>query len=53
MVGAVTVMLAVPDLVGSSVDVAVTVTVSAVLGAVKAPAEVIVPALAVHETPEP
>lgn len=50
--GAVTVMLADPDLVESSVDVAVTVTDPVVLGAVKTPALVILPALALQETLE-
>jgi len=49
--GAVTVTLAVPYLVESSVEVAVMVAVPVVDG-VKTPAEVIVPPLAVQVTPE-
>jgi hypothetical protein len=48
--GSVTVMVAVPDLVASCVEVAVTVTVPAVPGAVKSPEELIVPALALQVT---
>ena len=52
--GAVTVMVAVPDLVGSSVEVAVMVTVVALAGAVYAPVTaLIVPALATQETAAP
>jgi len=50
--GSVTVMVAVPDLLPSCVEVAVTVTVPAALGAVKSPEELIVPALALHVTAE-
>jgi hypothetical protein len=50
--GVVTVTVAVPDLVVSWTDVAVTVTVPAVAGAVNAPEELIVPALADHVTDE-
>jgi hypothetical protein len=48
--GSVTVMVAVPDLVAACVEVAVTVTVPAVLGAVKSPKELIVPTLALQVT---
>ena len=50
--GSVTVMVAVPDLVAACVEVAVTVTVPAVLGAVKSPEELIVPALTLQVTAE-
>jgi hypothetical protein len=50
--GAVTFMGAVPDLLVSWVDVAVTVTVPAVVAAVNSPEELIVPALALQVTPE-
>ena len=50
--GAVTVIVAVPDLDVSSVDVAVIVTEPALLGAVKTPDELIVPALALQVTAE-
>ena len=50
--GSVTVMVAVPDLLASCVEVAVTVTVPAVLGAVRRPDELIVPALALQVTTE-
>lgn len=43
---------AVPDFVASAVEVAVTVTVPVVLGAVNIPEELIVPAEAVHVTDE-
>ena len=49
--GAVTVTLVVPNLVVSSVDVAVTVTVPVAEG-VNTPAEVIVPTVVDHVTPE-
>jgi uncharacterized membrane protein YqaE (UPF0057 family) len=48
--GAVTATDAAPDFVGSCTDVAVTVTVCAVAGAVNTPAALILPALAVHVT---
>ena len=49
-----TVTVAVPDLVVSCVEVAVTVTdvIEATIGAVNKPADVIDPALAVHDTAE-
>ena len=47
-----TVTVVVPDLVVSCVDVAVIVTELALLGAVKLPEELIVPALALHVTAE-
>jgi len=47
-----TVTVAVPDLLGSSLLVAVTVTVAAELGAVKSPFELIDPLLAFHVTVE-
>lgn len=47
-----TVTFAVPDLVVSCIDVAVTVTLPAVLGAVRSPDELIVPALALQVTVE-
>jgi small basic protein len=50
--GAVTLTVAVPDLVVSCVDVAVTVTLPAVLGAVRSPDELMVPALALQVTVE-
>jgi hypothetical protein len=50
--GAVTVTVAVPFLVVSWTDVAVTVAVPAVAGAVNNPEELIVPALADHVTDE-
>lgn len=50
--GKTTVTVAVPDLVGSCDEVAVTVTVPAALGAVRTPDELIVPALAVQVTEE-
>ncbi|MGA2085749.1 MAG: hypothetical protein ABSG60_09550 [Terracidiphilus sp.] len=49
--GGVTVMLALPDLVESSVEVAVMVAVPVAEG-VKTPAEVMVPPVAVQLTPE-
>jgi small basic protein len=49
---AVTATVAVPDLVVSWVEVAVMVTVPAVLGAVRSPEELIVPALALQLTAE-
>jgi len=53
MVGAeVTVTVAVPDLLVSCADVAVTVTLPAVLEAVRSPEELIVPALALQLTLE-
>jgi hypothetical protein len=54
MVGgaAVTVTVVLPALVESWTDVAVTVTVLAVPGAVNNPEELIVPALALHVTAE-
>jgi small basic protein len=48
----VTATIAVPDLLVSCVDVAVTVTLPAVLGAVRTPDELIVPALALQVTVE-
>jgi small basic protein len=50
--GAVTFTVAVPDLVVSCVDVAVTVTLPAVLGAVRSADELMVPALALQVTVE-
>jgi hypothetical protein len=50
--GAVTFTVAVPDLVVSCVDVAVTVTLPAALGAVRSPDELMVPALALQVTVE-
>jgi hypothetical protein len=50
--GAVTFTVAVPDLVASCIDVAVTITLPAVLGAVKSPEELTVPALAPQVTAE-
>jgi hypothetical protein len=50
--GAVTFTVAVPDLLVSCVDVAVTVMLPAVPGAVRSPDELIVPALAVQVTVE-
>jgi hypothetical protein len=50
--GAVTFTVAVPDLVASCIDVAVTITLPAVLGAVKSPEELTVPALAPQVTVE-
>jgi hypothetical protein len=50
--GSVTPTVALPDLVVSCVDVAVTVTLPAALGAVKRPEELIVPALAPQVTAE-
>jgi len=52
MVGPVTLTVAVPDLLVSWVDVAATVTLPVVLGAVNRPDELIVPALAVQVTVE-
>jgi hypothetical protein len=45
-------MVASPDLLPSSILVAITVTVPAEVGAVKRPLEVIVPTLADHATAE-
>ncbi|HMD99765.1 MAG TPA: hypothetical protein VKM93_20855 [Terriglobia bacterium] len=50
--GNVTVIVVLPDLVMSCVDVAVIITVMAVAGAVNNPEELIVPALALQETVE-
>jgi hypothetical protein len=47
-----TITVAVPDLLESSLLVAVTVTLAAALGAVRSPLVLIVPALAVHVTVE-
>ena len=50
--GAVTLTVAVPDLVVSCVDVAVTVTLPAALGAVRSPEELMLPVLALQVTVE-
>ena len=52
VVGVVTVTVVLPDLVVSWTDVAVTVTVAAMAGAVNNPEELIVPAFADHVTDE-